>query len=115
VPPRGRYRIHAHVELGPDATKNRAAYRDQFRRRVNTGACFQQPYLGTREFSAYFGPPDDSAPIPVRREHLGVMLHRVHHGPPVSFDWFTAELTDGVLHIPPHGITADLPLPVGVS
>ncbi|MGH8882672.1 MAG: type I-C CRISPR-associated protein Cas5c, partial [Stackebrandtia sp.] len=53
------YRIHAQVRLRPHATQTEAAYRDQFRRRVKRGSCFSQPYLGTREFSAYFGEPDN--------------------------------------------------------
>ena len=54
------YRIHAHVYAADGAGKDTAAYRDQFRRRVTRGACFHQPFLGTREFSADFGDPDDS-------------------------------------------------------
>lgn len=99
------YRIHAQVELNERATKTEAAYRDQFRRRVSAGRCFSQPYLGTREFTAYFGDPDTQAPIDLS-EDLGIMLHSVDHttGPP-SFRWFTARLDRGVLHVPAAGIT----------
>lgn len=97
------YRIHAHVKVAPDANKNAAAYRAQFRRRVTRGACFQQPFLGTREFSADFGDPDDTPAID-RTEDLGVMLHTIHFGPPVRMEWFTAQLNSGVLRIPEHGI-----------
>jgi CRISPR-associated protein Cas5d len=99
------YRIHAHVELTGQATKPAAAYRDQFRRRVSRGACFHQPYLGTREFTAEFGNPDGTAPIELT-EDLGVMLHTIHFGPPVRMEWFTARLDHGVLHIPARGIEA---------
>jgi CRISPR-associated protein Cas5d len=98
------YRIHAHVELRASATKPEAAYRDQFRRRVTRGSCFTQPYLGTREFSAYFGDIDDRRPINIT-EDLGIMLHGVDHSTtPASFTWFTARLDQGVLHVPAHGI-----------
>ncbi|MGH3567737.1 MAG: type I-C CRISPR-associated protein Cas5c [Pseudonocardia sp.] len=98
------YRIHAHVELRGRATKTAAAYRDQFRRRVSRGSCFTQPYLGTREFTAYFGEPDDRERITVT-EDLGIMLHTVDHSTtPASFTWFTARLDNGVLHVPAHGI-----------
>jgi CRISPR-associated protein Cas5d len=97
------YRIHAHVELTGQATKPAAAYRDQFRRRVSRGACFQQPYLGTREFTADFGDPDNTRPID-HTEDLGVMLHSIHFGPPIRMEWFTARLDRGVLHIPARGI-----------
>jgi CRISPR-associated protein Cas5d len=99
------YRIHAHVEVSAGATKNEAAYRDQFRRRVRRGQCFQQPYLGAREFSAYFSDPDDTPARPELNDDLGLMLHRIHHGPPVRFDWFRARLDRGVLHVPRTGIT----------
>jgi CRISPR-associated protein Cas5d len=98
------YRIHAQVEVFGPATKNEAAYRDQFRRRVSRGRCFQQPYLGAREFPAYFSDPDGTERRPLD-DDLGVMLHRIHHGPPVRFDWFRARLQHGVLRIPKTGIT----------
>lgn len=97
------YRIHAHIEATDEANKNAAAYRAQFRRRVTRGACFQQPYLGTKEFSADFGDPDDTPSI-ARSEDLGVMLHSIHFGPPIRMEWFTARLESGVLHIPERGI-----------
>jgi CRISPR-associated protein Cas5d len=98
------YRIHAQVELREHATKPAAAYRDQFRRRVTRGSCFSQPYLGTREFTGYFGDVDDRGPIDVT-EDLGIMLHSVDHATtPASFTWFTARLDRGVLHVPAQGI-----------
>ncbi len=102
------YRIHAHVVLRAGATKPEAAYRDQFRRRVSRGSCFTQPYLGTREFSAYFGDPDDTPAQRDLTENLGIMLHTVDHSTsPPSFSWFTARLDQGVLHVPEHGIPAN--------
>jgi CRISPR-associated protein Cas5d len=98
------YRIHAHVDLHPHATATEAAYREQFRRRVTRGSCFHQPYLGTREFSAYFGDPDEALPITDSLD-LGIMLHSVDHSTePASFTWFTARLEAGVLHVPAAGI-----------
>src|SRR5215204_1330075 len=51
------YVIRADIFLKPHTNDHPAKYRDQFRRRVVRGQCFSQPYLGTREFSAFFGPP----------------------------------------------------------
>jgi CRISPR-associated protein Cas5d len=102
-----RYRIHAQIGLRPHATKPVAAYRDQFRRRVDKGACFAQPYLGTREFTAYFSKPTDQAPIPVN-EQLGIMLHSVDYRTGES-TWFRASLEDGVMTVPAEG-EADLVL-----
>ncbi|WP_235921502.1 type I-C CRISPR-associated protein Cas5c [Lentzea tibetensis] len=101
------YRIHAHTELGETADKPEAAYRDQFRRRVTRGSCFSQPYLGVREFTAFFGDPDDRLAWP-HTEKLGLMLHSVDHSTtPPSFTWFHAELDVGVLHVPERGIPAE--------
>jgi CRISPR-associated protein Cas5d len=106
------YRIHAHIDTLPHATKPEAAYRDQFRRRVTRGACFQRPYLGTREFAAEFSDPDDTPPIR-RTEDLGIMLHSIHRDSveQITMIWFTAVLQDGVLRVPEHGIQAGLPTP----
>src|SRR5437773_2434743 len=52
------YLIKADILLKPHATDDVAKYRDQFRRRVNRGQRHSVPYLGCREFAAYFGPPD---------------------------------------------------------
>lgn len=103
-----RYRVHAHVQRRDHATDPAAKYRDQFRRRVHRGACFAQPYLGTREFAASFGPATEGAPIAVSTD-LGVMLHSITFGEggtnPVS-SWFTARLDNGVLYVPSQGIAA---------
>jgi CRISPR-associated protein Cas5d len=101
------YRIHAHVEPRAHATKNAAAYRDQFRRRVDRGACFQQPYLGAREFPAAFGHVDNT-PAQNITEDLGMMLHRIIPGPPMTSTWFHAELDHGVLRIPRRGLRDDV-------
>lgn len=116
------YVIRADMDLKPHCRDNPAKYRDQFRRRVKRGQCFTQPYLGTREFSAFFGPPDDDEePIPLT-DDLGLMLFDVEfapggngtveyfrHGPDgrerVKGDaqpkYFPARLEDGVLRVPP--------------
>jgi CRISPR-associated protein Cas5d len=102
-----RYRIHAHIDLKDHATKPVPAYRDQMRRRVNKGTCFNQPYLGTREFTAAFGPATDIERISLTRD-LGIMLHSVDHSTKDSA-WFTARLDDGVLYVPEHGIARPTP------
>ena len=73
------YRIHAQVRPRPHATCPDAAYRDQFRRRVDRGACFSQPFLGTRECSATFRKNTGQTPIALT-EDLGVMLHSIVYG-----------------------------------
>lgn len=102
-----RYRVHAQVDLEARADKSAAAYRAQFRRRVESGRCFTQPYLGTREFTAYFSTPTERSPLQFS-SYLGWMLHTVHHGDDgsvPSFSWFEAELRDGVMRVPRWGIS----------
>ena len=98
------YRIHAQVRPRPHAGFPEAAYREQFRRRVDRGACFSQPFLGTRECSATFTKSTSRTPIP-RIEDLGVMLHSIgYSGAGETYRWFHARLDSGVLHVPEHGI-----------
>lgn len=100
------YRIHADIELRPHTMDTLAKYVAQAQRRIARGACFSQPYLGCREFSATdFGPPDPTAEPVVHDEYLGIMLLDVDHTThPARSTWFTAWLRHGVLDVPPEGI-----------
>ena len=96
------YRIRAQVVLTERGQGGREEkYREQLRRRVDKGACFAQPFLGCREFSASFGPQTDATPV-ARDEDLGVMLHSITY--PASggeqYRWFHAQLRQGVLKVP---------------
>ena len=92
------YIVKAQPVLRP-GTDNVVKYLDQFRRRTRRGQCFTQPYLGTRECSAFFGPPDGTeTPIDLDAD-LGLMLLDFDHENrrPVLFD---AKLERGVLRVP---------------
>ncbi|NEB02001.1 type I-C CRISPR-associated protein Cas5 [Streptomyces sp. SID13726] len=96
------YRIRTQVVLtGRGRCEREEKYREQLRRRVDKGACFAQPFLGCREFSASFGPQTDTVPI-ARDEDLGVMLHSIVY--PATggeqYRWFHAQLHQGVLKVP---------------
>lgn len=96
------YRITARMELSSRATDDIAKYRDQFRRRVESGRCFATPYLGCREFSASFGPVSNRSPIDLTDE-LGTMLHDIDYDPAggrYTPRFFQAQLERGVLHVP---------------
>lgn len=98
------YIIKADITLKPHATDDIAKYRDQFRRRVNRGQCHSIPYLGCREFAAYFGPPDgDEQPIELS-DDLGRMLLDLDYAPDESGRgvprFFAARLESGVLKVP---------------
>lgn len=77
-------------------------YREQFGRRVRKGQCFAQPYLGCREFSCAFAPPDGSErPEPIS-DDLGRMLFDLAYdeqGRGTPF-FFSAHLDSGVLRVP---------------
>ncbi|MFF4260878.1 MULTISPECIES: type I-C CRISPR-associated protein Cas5c [Streptomyces] len=115
------YRIRADVSLAPDARPREgeplvpAKYRDQFVRRVKRGACFSEPFLGCREFSAAFGPSGSWQPaetgeaaavqpaVPVPwSDELGVMLHSITYADDGSerYSWFRASVRNGVMEVP---------------
>lgn len=102
------YVIYAQVALRSGVDAHPAKYRDQLRRRVSRGQCFERPYLGCREFSAQFADPEpEDVPI-VWDDDLGPMIHSVYAGPddhlipataaPLFFD---AHVRSGRLSVPP--------------
>lgn len=98
------YVIHAQIEVRPGAQENPAKYRDQFRRRLRDGRCFSTPYLGCREFAAFFSEPDGTeTPIDLTDE-LGLMLLDLDYLPDGSGRgrprFFDARLERGVLAVP---------------
>jgi CRISPR-associated protein Cas5d len=98
------YRIRAQVRARPHAGNPEATYREQFRRRVDKGACFSQPFLGTRECSAAFTKDTGRKPAALT-EDLGMMLHSISYTPGgEAYQWFRARLDNGVLRVPEHGI-----------
>lgn len=115
------YLIRAEMVLASHATDPVFKYRDQFRRRVQRGQCHHTPYLGNREFSAYFAPPDgNEEPIPISddlgrilfdilytEENDGPVLFAQHDGAGVNWvegraqpRFFPARLENGILRIP---------------
>jgi CRISPR-associated protein Cas5d len=77
-----------------------------FERRASKGQCFNQPYLGCREFSCNFefikSPRDRPATAISESRDLGFMLYDMDFkdldNPQPMF--FRAELKDGVIHVP---------------
>ncbi|MCM2357143.1 MAG: type I-C CRISPR-associated protein Cas5c [Geobacteraceae bacterium] len=99
------YIIKADVALQPHATEPEPKYRDQFRRRVGQGKFYHAPYLGCREFTAFFAEPDGSEQPIDLTDDLGLMLFdldyakdRSGRGKPV---FFHAGLDCGVLRVKP--------------
>ncbi len=117
------YLIRAEMSLQPWATDPVYKYRDQFNRRVERGQCHHRPYLGTREFAAFFAPADGESPDPALNLDLGIMLFDIafvaskkrvdfefmRHGPQgarrvqgyTQAFFFPARLEQGWLKVPP--------------
>lgn len=104
------YVITGDVALRPDVTEDPAKYRDQFRRRVAHGQCYHMPYLGCREFTASFGPPDGTERPIDRTRDLGMMLFDIAYSADGSGRgmprFFAAQLDGGILQVPPALYTA---------
>ena len=97
------YIIMAQV-MPKSSSHDHAKYRDQFRRRVNSGRCFATPYLGCREFWAKFSAPHGTEnPIPLT-EDIGNMLLDLTYHPQGNGSarprFFNARLEQGVMRIP---------------
>jgi CRISPR-associated protein Cas5d len=82
-----------------------AKYAAMFERRARKGQCFNQPYLGCREFAAQFRLVDPQAepstPIPETRD-LGWMLYDLDYKDPADPKplFFRAKMENGVITVP---------------
>lgn len=116
------YGIEAHVEvLEPEGelAHPAAKHLETFKRRARRGQCFQHPYLGVREFPAFFELVDRFPPAPeelAAERDLGFMLHDVAFVPDPKGKivessrgarvdavprFFRATMRDGVIDVPP--------------
>jgi CRISPR-associated protein Cas5d len=69
------YVIVAEIVSRDGTRGGESKHRDIFRRRLNQGACAYQPFLGVREFTAYFAPTDGTEkPEPLPEADLGSMV-----------------------------------------
>ncbi len=98
------YIISAQIVLQPHADADVAKYRDQFRRRVQTGRCFATPFLGCREFSASFAEPDGTEQALDLTDTFGPMLLDITYAPDRSGRgtprFFDAQIEQGHLRVP---------------
>ena len=106
-----RFRITARIIPRPGGQSMQKAFDSQFVRRASQGKCFQQPYLGCREFVAFFRHIESLADEPKPAgytQDLGWMLYDVfdlrvpndHHARPF-ISLFEARIEGGVLEVPP--------------
>lgn len=112
-----RYRIYAKLVFIPKSKRinesreggedeNPAKYYAMFERRAIKGQCFNQPYLGTREFSASFKLITDGmekVPSIADTRDLGIMLYDMDfsNSDDIIPVFFRAKIDNGVLIVPP--------------
>jgi len=111
-----RYRLTAAIRPFSGHEDKQQALEAQFRRRASHGKCFHQPYMGCREFPAYFElkEVDEVLAKPVDySQDVGLMLYDVfdlsrpgsplvgHRRPSISL--FHARIERGVLSVPDFG------------
>jgi len=106
------YRLHGHVVPRAGFENQRQAFAQQFVRRATHGKCFQQPYLGCREFVAFYRYieklDNESKPVDYTQD-LGLMLYDVFDLRKVNdcyakpfISLFHAKIEHGVLCVPPY-------------
>lgn len=101
-----RYVIDAHFniteEAGAEDTEGK--FCDIIRRRLEKGQCYHQPYMGCREFPAFFRKWEgESVPTayPEENRELGNMLYDMDYSDPQNITplFFRARLQKGVLDL----------------
>lgn len=108
-----KYRIYAHITMRDRSPDNSPVkFAEMFQRRASKGQCFNQPYLGCREFSASFklidqendsvNTSEDISESLQGKNNLGWMLYDMDYSHPedISPRFFQAIMHDGVLEIP---------------
>jgi len=99
------YVIEAHFEYTGYEDNNDGKHLDEFNRRATKGKCFNQPYLGCREFSANFRLLEAGEPLPPSKfrgtRDLGYIVHDIDFANDMQPRFFRAEMCDGVITVPP--------------
>jgi len=95
------YVIQAHFEI-IESENNLAKHLEMFKRRALKGQCAYQPYMGCREFPAFFKLIEESPTSDHCGERdLGWMLHDIDFQNDMTPRFFKAKMIDGVISVPP--------------
>ena len=98
------YVIEAHFAFTSEQDNNAAKHHDIFLRRARKGQCFHRPYLGCREFPAFFDLVEGDIPIStfahVQDHDLGWMLHDIDFSDGLDPKFFRARMRKGVIDVP---------------
>ena len=98
------YVIDAHFEMTDKATSsdNEGKFKDIFRRRLEKGEAYSQPYFGCREFPAHFKVWEggDISTCGETKD-LGLMLYDMDYSDPQNIKpmFFMARLENGVMQV----------------
>ncbi|RVT40632.1 type I-C CRISPR-associated protein Cas5 [Rheinheimera sediminis] len=103
-----KYRLYAnlHFDGSKDPNSNYGKYAAMFERRAKKGQCFNQPYLGTREFSCDFrlveDTQNDNIPPIEEDKDLGWMLYDLDYsdGNNPLPRFFNAAMKQGLIRVP---------------
>ncbi len=101
------YRLHGSFSLTAKAgvSDNAGKFAEMFKRRAKKGQCFNQPYLGCREFSCDFHLVEDienETPAIEENRQLGWMLYDMDYqqaNEPMPL-FFNAVMNNGVIEVP---------------
>ena len=101
------YVIEARFELSDPSDKNTGKHKDIFTRRASAGQCYHRPYLGCREFPAFFELVEGESPLSslTGKEELGWMLHDIDFQNGMQPRFFNASMCNGVIDVPAPGST----------
>jgi len=93
------YVVEAHFEYTSDGDRNDGKHLDIFNRRLTKGQCFHRPYLGCREFAAFFEPVEGAIPASSLKgeKNLGWMLHDIDYKSGMAPIFFRPVMKDGVI------------------
>ncbi|WP_291323077.1 type I-C CRISPR-associated protein Cas5c [Desulfonatronospira sp.] len=93
------YIIEAHFEYISQEDCNDGKHLDIFNRRAVKGQCFHRPYLGCREFAAFFESVTGEIPVsPLEGEKdLGWMLYDINYQEDMTPYFFRPVMKDGVI------------------
>ena len=101
------YVIEAHFEMTDQAglEDSPEKHYNIFLRRARQGQCYQQPFLGCREFSAAFHLIENTGPLPHSpyqgvEKDLGWMLWGIDFVENMTPRFFRALMKDGVIEVP---------------
>ena len=101
-----RYVIEAHFSMTEKAAPgdNPGKFQDIAKRRIAKGQFYSMPYMGTREFPAFFAPAKDIPPCPKELEgtkDFGYILYDMDYSDPAEIrpQFFRAIMKDGVIDL----------------